>query len=98
MILLLAALAILGCVVLAALGRTGEMATFPADCAPLDTGALNAADVALLRPPMALWGYQVQATEEALQLIARSVTARDTEIAVLRRQLASLREPPAGDG
>lgn len=96
-ILLLAALAVCGGVVLAALGRAGELAMFPGDCAPLDLEEeVTAADVAMLRPPMALWGYQVQATEEALQLIARSVTARDTEIAALRQQLAGLRGGGAG--
>jgi hypothetical protein len=55
-------------------------------------GGVSAADVALLRPPMALWGYQVQATEEALQAIARSVTARDATIAALRRQLDELQD------
>ena len=90
-ILVLAALAILVCVVLAALGRAGEMAAFPSDFAPLRPGDLSAADVALLRPPLALWGYNVSATEEALGVIARSVTARDMEIAALRRELEELR-------
>jgi len=90
-ILLLAAAAILGCVVLAALGRAGEMAAFPSDSPPLRLDDLTAADVALLRPPLALWGYNVSATEEALGVIARSVTARDVEIATLRRELAELR-------
>jgi len=67
-ILLLAAAAILGCVVLAALGRAGEMAAFPSDSPPLRLDDLTAADV-----------------------IARSVTARDVEIATLRRELAELR-------
>ena len=91
MILLLAAAVILGCVVLAALGRGGEMAAFPSDTPPLRGGEVTAADVALLRPPLALWGYNVSATEEALGVIARSVTARDVEIATLRRELAELR-------
>ena len=91
MILLLAAAVILGCVVLAALGRAGEMAAFPSDTPPLRVDELTAADVALLRPPLALWGYNVSATEEALGVIARSVTERDVEIATLRRQLAELR-------
>ena len=90
-ILLLAAAAILGCVVLAALGRAGEMAAFPSDSAPLRLDEVTAADVALLRPPLALWGYNVPATEEALAVIARAVTARDTEIATLRKELADLR-------
>ena len=90
-ILALAAAAILGCVVLAALGRAGEMAAFPSDCSPLRLDDLTAADVALLCPPLALWGYNVSATEEALGVIARSVTARDVEIATLRRELDDLR-------
>jgi hypothetical protein len=90
-LLLAAAAAILGCVVLAALGRAGEMAAFPSDSAPLRMEEMTAADVALLRPPMALWGYNVPATEEALGVIARAVTARDAEIATLRQELARLR-------
>jgi hypothetical protein len=90
-ILLLAALAILGFVVLAAMGMAGEMAMFPSDSAPLRMTAVTAADVALLRPPLALWGYNVPATEEALGVIARAVTARDTEIATLRQELADMR-------
>ena len=90
-ILFLAAAAILACVVLAALGRAGEMAAFPSDSPPLRLDDLTAADVALLRPPLALWGYNVSATEEALGGIARSVSARDVEIASLRRELDELR-------
>lgn len=92
-ILFLAAAAILGCVVLAALGMGGEMAAFPSDSAPLRMDEVTAADVALLRPPLALWGYSVPVTEEALGVIARAVTARDTEIATLRQELADLRGP-----
>jgi hypothetical protein len=102
-ILFLAAAAILGCVVLAALGMGGEMAAFPTDSAPLRMDEVTAADVALLRPPLALWGYSVPATEEALGMIARAVTVRDTEIAALRQELAGMqvqrqpREHPAYD-
>jgi hypothetical protein len=88
---LVAALVILGGVVLAALGRVGEMATFASDTPPMDLDEVSATDVALLRPPMSLWGYNAQATEDALRVIARSVTARDVEIATLRRELADLR-------
>ncbi len=91
MILFLVAVAILGCVVLAALGMAGEMATFPSDSAPLRMDEVTAAHVALLRPPLALWGYSVPATEEALGVIARAVTARDTEIATLRQELNDMR-------
>ena len=88
--LLVAAAAILVGVVLAALGRAGEMATFVGDTAPIELDEVSATDVALLRPPMSLWGYNAQATEDALRVIARSVTARDVEIATLRRELADL--------
>ncbi|MFI5082258.1 MAG: hypothetical protein ACHQCE_14375 [Streptosporangiales bacterium] len=90
-VLLVALAAILGGVVLAALGRAGEMATFAGDTAPIELDEVSATDVALLRPPMSLWGYNAQATEDALRVIARSVTARDVEIATLRRELADLR-------
>ena len=90
------ALVILGGVVLAALGRVGEMATFASDTPPMDLDEVSATDVALLRPPMSLWGYNAQATEDALRVIARSVTARDVEIATLRRELADLRGNTAG--
>jgi hypothetical protein len=95
-VLLIAAVAILAGVVLAALGRVHVLAASPADFAPLELDGLTAADVALLRPPTALWGYNTAATDEALQLIAQSVTERDVEIARLRRQLAELQgsQPP----
>ncbi len=90
-ILVLATAAILAGVVLAALGRAGEMATFPGDGPPLEPDGLTAADVALYRPSMAFWGYYVPAVEEAFQLIARTVTAKDAEIAALREELDELR-------
>ncbi|HUL24227.1 MAG TPA: hypothetical protein VLW44_00450 [Streptosporangiaceae bacterium] len=95
-VLLVMAAAILVGVVLAALGRVGEMATFASDTAPIELGEVSATDVALLRPPMSLWGYNVQATEDALRMIARSLTARDVEIATLRRELAGLRADSGG--
>jgi len=95
-VLLVAAAAILGGVVVAALGRAGEMATFAGDTAPIELNEVSATDVALLRPPMSLWGYNAQATEDALRVIARSVTARDVEIATLRRELADLQRRQDG--
>ncbi len=52
---------------------------------------VTAADVAMLRPPSTLWGYNVQLTDEALNQIAQVISERDVEIAVLRQQLAELR-------
>ena len=94
--LLVVAAAILGGVVVAALGRAGEMATFAGDTSPIELDQVSATDVALLRPPMSLWGYNAQATEDALRVIARSVTARDVEIATLRRELADLQSRQDG--
>ncbi len=84
-------IAVLVCVVVVATGRGGEMAHFPNDYAPPDFGALAATDVALLRPPTALWGYNMQATDEALSGIASALSARDIRIASLERQVADLR-------
>lgn len=90
--LILASAAILAGVVSVAIGRGGEMAEFAGDYPPCEADDLmTAADVALLRPPSALWGYNVQATDEALGRIAQVVTERDVEIAALRRQLAEQR-------
>jgi hypothetical protein len=91
-LLLLAGVVILVGVVSVAMGRGGEMAEFATDSLPprLDD-VMTAGDVAMLRPPSALWGYNAQATDEALSRIAQVITERDVEIAVLRQQLAELR-------
>lgn len=94
-VLLVVAAAILVGVVAVAAGRGGEMTEFSPDVRPLDGDIATAADVALLRPPGALWGYDRRSTDEALNLVARTVTERDVEIARLRRQIADLR--PAGE-
>jgi hypothetical protein len=70
------------------------MAEFSADVRPLDADIVTAADVALLRPPVALWGYDRRSTDEALNLVARTVTERDVEIATLRRQIADMQSTP----
>lgn len=85
-----ATVVILVCVVIVATGRGGEMAIFPIDYAPPDFTALAATDVALLRPPTTLWGYNMQATDEALNGIASALSARDVRIAILERQVADL--------
>ena len=97
--LILAFAAILAGVVGVAIGRGGEMAEFAGDYPPCEADDLmTAADVALLRPPSALWGYNVQATDEALGRIAQVVTERDVEIAALRRQLAEQRAGASSAG
>jgi hypothetical protein len=89
-VLLIVAVAILCGVVVVAMGRGGELARSAADVRPLDGDIVTAADVALLRPPAALWGYDMRSTDEALNMVARTVTERDVEIAILRRQIAEL--------
>jgi hypothetical protein len=86
--MVLAVIVILVGVFFAATGRGGELSYEHADSAPLDLGPVSAADVALLRPPTALWGYNVQVTDEALDVIARAMRERDVTIAYLRQQLA----------
>ena len=72
----------------AATGRGGELAYEQADHAPLDLGPVSAADIALLRPPTAMWGYNMQVTDAALDQIARAMRERDVTIAYLQDQLA----------
>jgi hypothetical protein len=95
-VLLLAAAAILVGVVAAALGRGGELAHFAADTAPSDGRGLSAADIALNRPPAALFGYSQRITDEILGAAARTVTERDREIARLQWQVAELRRQAGG--
>ena len=88
--MILVAVAVLVGVFFVATGRGGELAYEHADHAPLDLGPVSAADVALLRPPTALWGYNMQVTDEALEQIAQAVRDRDVTIAFLQQRLADL--------
>jgi hypothetical protein len=86
--MILVAVAILVGVFLVATGRGGELAYEHADHAPLDLGPVSATDIALLRPPTALWGYNMQVTDEALEKIAQAIRDRDVTIAFLQQRLA----------
>ena len=88
--MILVAVVILVGVFWAATGRGGELAYEQADHAPLDLGPVSATDVALLRPPTALWGYNMQVTDEALEAIAQAVRDRDVMITFLQQRLADL--------
>jgi len=85
---LIAIVVVLVGIFFAATGRGGEMSYEQADHAPLDLGPVSAADVALLRPPTAMWGYNMQVTDEALDQIARAMRERDVTIAYLQEQLS----------
>ena len=93
--MILVAAAILVGVFFVATGRGGELAYEQADHAPLDLGPVSATDVALLRPPTALWGYNMQVTDEALERIAQAVRDRDVTIAFLQQRLADVTAPAA---
>jgi hypothetical protein len=96
-VMLVAAVAVLAGIIAVAVGRGGELAFFQADYAPIKLDEVAATDVVLFRPPMALWGYSVQATDEALNRIAEALTERDIEITALRQQVANLEaSSPAG--
>jgi hypothetical protein len=94
-LLLIVGLVIVVAVVLVAAGRGGELPAERADYAPLDLGPVSATDVALLRPPANAWGYNVQATDEALGRIAESIRERDVRIVALEQLVTDLSREPA---
>jgi hypothetical protein len=82
-------------VVFVAMGRGGEMSVERPDYEPLDLGPVSATDVALLRPPGALWGYSMAATDEAMARIAESIRDRDVRIVALEQLVSDLSREPA---
>lgn len=97
--MLLVAAAVLVGVIAVAVGRGGELTYFQSDYAPLRLDEVSATDVVLFRPPLTLWGYNAQATDEALNRIADALTERDIELSALRHQIETLRDsagPSAG--
>jgi hypothetical protein len=94
-VIFLAAAVILGGVVVVAMGRGGELSRERADL-PARSDFRTWSDVAGYRPPPALLGYNVAATEHALSLIARTIAERDAEVEWLRNRLAEMiRAEPA---
>jgi hypothetical protein len=94
-VLLIAGVAIVAAVVIVAAGHGGELSKERPDYAPLDIGPVSATDVALLRPPTALWGYSVQATDEAMERIAEAIRERDVRIVALEQLVTDLSREPA---
>jgi hypothetical protein len=82
-------------VVLVARGRGGELSVERGDYRELELGPVSATDIALLRPPMALWGYNMQATDEAMDRIAASIRDRDIRIVALEQLVTDLSREPA---
>ena len=94
-VMLIAAVVILVGIVFVATGRGGELSRERTDYAPLDLGPASATDIALLHPPTALWGYDMQATDEAMAQIAESVRERDVRIVALEQLVTDLSREPA---
>jgi hypothetical protein len=94
-VIVLAAAVILGGIVVVAMGRGGELSRERPEL-PARSDFRTWSDVASYRPPPALLGYQVAATEHALSLIARTIAERDAEINWLRNRLAEVIRPEPG--
>lgn len=83
--------------------QRSDLAVVTADTVPLALPvgrAMSAGDVDALRLPVALRGYRMAETDEALDRLARELTERDEQIEALRAQLARpaaplAPEPPA---
>ena len=88
--MVIAIIAVLAFVVYLARGRGGELSAERNDYVPLDLGPVSATDVALLRPPTGLWGYNMEATDEAMERIAESIRERDVRIVALEQLVTDL--------
>jgi hypothetical protein len=86
----IAVVVVLAVVIAVAMGRGGGLSVERSDYRPLDLGPVSATDVALLRPPSGLWGYNVQATDEAMDQIAQSIRERDVRIVALEQLVTDL--------
>jgi hypothetical protein len=92
--------AVLGAIVVVAVGGGGQLSTEHPDHPPLalpGRRAVGGTDAALLRLPLGIWGYHKQITDEALQRFASELTERDTRIAVLEQELAEARRGRHGE-
>jgi hypothetical protein len=85
----IAAVVIIGGVIVVAAGRGGELARDQPSPQP-EPDWSTGAEVAGYRPPAALLGYQPEATEHAFVQLGRAIAERDEEIAWLRGRLAEL--------
>ena len=91
-IVLVTAVAIVVAAIAAGLGRGGELAQFPRAAAGFDPEVGTAADVALVRPPVSLLGYDMAATDSALAKIARVMSEQNVGIELLRGRLIELQQ------
>ncbi|HEY1668096.1 MAG TPA: hypothetical protein VGG54_20600 [Trebonia sp.] len=89
-VMVIAIIVVLAVVVYVAMGRGGELSAERNDYVPLDLGPVSATDVVLLRPPTGLWGYNMQATDEAMEQVAESIRERDVRIVALEQLVTDL--------
>jgi hypothetical protein len=89
-VIVIASIVVLVAVVFLSMGRGGELSAERNDYVPLDLGPVTATDVVLLRPPTGLWGYNMQATDEAMEQIAESIRERDVRIVALEQLVTDL--------
>jgi hypothetical protein len=91
-LMVVAAAAILGGVVVVAMGWGGELGPAGRDSSPVRPGSLRSPEeIATFRPPAGLFGYQQQPVRDGLWQIAGVLAERDAQIAALRAELAQLR-------
>ena len=88
--MVIAIIVVVAAVVYLARGRGGELSAERNDYVPLDLGPVSATDVALMSPPTGLWGYNMQATDEAMEQVAESIRERDVRIVALEQLVTDL--------
>jgi hypothetical protein len=86
-VLLAAAVAILAGVVAVAMGWGGELTISRRDLPVIPPRIRTASDLARLRLPLGLFGYQAESADEILQALAGRLAERDAEIARLREEV-----------
>ena len=86
-VLLAAAVAILAGVVAVAMGSGGELAISRRDLPVIPPRIRTASDVARLRLPLALFGYQAESADQVLDVLAGRLAEQDAEIARLREEV-----------
>ncbi|MEU8121734.1 hypothetical protein AB0C21_23765 [Spirillospora sp. NPDC049024] len=95
-VLVLAGVAVLGAVVVLAMGRGGELAEAHPDYPPVSVDAEGRPvigwDVSHVRFPRTIWGYQTHVTDDAVHRLSEALHERDARVADLERQLRDLRK------
>jgi hypothetical protein len=92
-VLVVAAAAILGAVVVVAMGRGGELALFDRDLPAARFRLRTAADVAGLWLPTGLFGYHPQVVADVLRELIGLIASQEAEIASLRDEVRRLSAP-----